>query len=441
MKAKRLLSALIALVMVLALVPAMSFAAETHRDAPEGYDEYEFTKMSAFLAIENARGETNASKLGADVDPADPTTWGYSILWNDGHITHISFPYSELYGDLDVSGFTQLDMLQCGNNELTSIDASNCPALTMLDCVECPQLTALNVTGSPLIQDLQCGMCAIESLDLSDDHSALNIGLDVSDNNLSFLDVSGCTEMPYLLCNDNNLTELDLSACTALNSFSCFDNPMKTVTVNPEMFGFEKIMAVGNGTFNAYDFVGDRPDLWHLATPDDGYEFLGWYDEEGNLLSEEADWTVPEEMLDSLPSTFIAKFTDDEPLTHEVVFKDWDGTVIDTQTVNDGEAAVAPEDPVREGYTFIGWDVDFSNVTEDLVVTAQYEVNGLPVTLLGDVNCDGKVDSTDALLAMRYSMNLAEISEQGFVNGDMNGDGSVNATDAVLIMRHAMAGN
>ena len=90
------------------------------------------------------------------------------------------------------------------------------------------------------------------------------------------------------------------------------------------------------------------------------------------------------------------------------------------------------------GWTFTGWDVDFSNVKANLTVTAQYSENGLEPTLIGDVNCDGKVDSTDALLAMRYSMNLATITPQGLINGDVNGDGVVNSTDAIIIMRMAM---
>gem|GEM_PF-6045358 len=62
-------------------------------------------------------------------------------------------------------------------------------------------------------------------------------------------------------------------------------------------------------------------------------------------------------------------------ITHTVTFKDWDGTVLKTQTVNDGAAATAPSDPSRMGYTFTGWDKAFDNVTSDLTVTAQYSQN------------------------------------------------------------------
>jgi subtilisin-like proprotein convertase family protein len=58
--------------------------------------------------------------------------------------------------------------------------------------------------------------------------------------------------------------------------------------------------------------------------------------------------------------------------TYTVTFVDFDGTVLDTQTVDHGEAATAPADPVRPNYIFTGWDVTFDNVTGDLTVTAQY---------------------------------------------------------------------
>ena len=60
-------------------------------------------------------------------------------------------------------------------------------------------------------------------------------------------------------------------------------------------------------------------------------------------------------------------------ITHTVIFKDWDGTTLKTETVKEGSSATAPTNPTRVGYRFIGWDKDFSSITSDLTVTAQYK--------------------------------------------------------------------
>jgi hypothetical protein len=65
---------------------------------------------------------------------------------------------------------------------------------------------------------------------------------------------------------------------------------------------------------------------------------------------------------------------------HSVTFVDYDGTVLSTQSVAHGSAAAEPTVPEREGYAFIGWDKDFSNVTEDMTVTAQYSANSYSIT-------------------------------------------------------------
>ena len=65
-----------------------------------------------------------------------------------------------------------------------------------------------------------------------------------------------------------------------------------------------------------------------------------------------------------------------------VTFVDWDGTVLASVGVAAGEAATAPAPPTREGYTFIGWDKDFSCVIEDMTVTAQYQINRYQVRFL-----------------------------------------------------------
>ena len=64
-----------------------------------------------------------------------------------------------------------------------------------------------------------------------------------------------------------------------------------------------------------------------------------------------------------------------------VVFKDYDGTILDNQIVLSGTAANPPEVPGRKGYTFTGWDVDTSNITDDVTITAQYQINSYSVKL------------------------------------------------------------
>ena len=77
---------------------------------------------------------------------------------------------------------------------------------------------------------------------------------------------------------------------------------------------------------------------------------------------------------------------------YTVTFKDWDGTVLKTQTVASGGAASAPDNPTRDGYAFSGWDKDYNHVTSDLVVTAQYTKNPI-ITFIqnsgGYVLCNG----------------------------------------------------
>lgn len=55
-------------------------------------------------------------------------------------------------------------------------------------------------------------------------------------------------------------------------------------------------------------------------------------------------------------------------------------TVLKTEKVQHGSAATAPEVPKKDGKTFIKWDKDFSKVTSDLTINAVYDVDTFTVT-------------------------------------------------------------
>lgn len=78
-----------------------------------------------------------------------------------------------------------------------------------------------------------------------------------------------------------------------------------------------------------------------------------------------------------------------------VRFLDWNGVELSSQEVEEGDSAIAPTNPTREGFTFIGWDKDFSTVTEDLIVTAIYKINRYKVDFIDWDNSVLKSDSVD----------------------------------------------
>ena len=94
-----------------------------------------------------------------------------------------------------------------------------------------------------------------------------------------------------------------------------------------------------------------------------------------------------------------------------VTFVDFNGTVLGTDRVRYGNAATAPADPAREGYTFTGWDIDFDNVTSDLTVTAQYTIITFTVTF---VDFDGTVLDTQEVTFGGAAQAPADPARDGY---------------------------
>lgn len=124
-----------------------------------------------------------------------------------------------------------------------------------------------------------------------------------------------------------------------------------------------------------------RPDKDPEKAEDDTYTytFKGWSLSEGGEIADLASVTSVTEAM-----TFYAVFEPVEKpvFTYTVTFVDGlTGKPIgEPQSVKEGESAVAPKPPVHEGYTFTGWDKDFTNITVRTEVKALYTVNSYTLT-------------------------------------------------------------
>lgn len=93
-----------------------------------------------------------------------------------------------------------------------------------------------------------------------------------------------------------------------------------------------------------------------------------------------------------LLTVFLVACNNNITKTYNVVFYDWNNTILDTQNIEEGLNATAPANPSREGYDFIGWDKEFTNVKTNLEIKAKYQIRTFTITWK---NHDGTVLEID----------------------------------------------
>ena len=104
------------------------------------------------------------------------------------------------------------------------------------------------------------------------------------------------------------------------------------------------------------------------------------------------EWTVNGETFTD--STFLASEIPEllakcHANAFDVKFVAFDTVLVDSQRVAFDSSAVAPADPVFEGYRFDGWDKEFTNVQSDLTVNAKMTaVVEYCIVALGETKCD-----------------------------------------------------
>ncbi|MBQ1390389.1 MAG: InlB B-repeat-containing protein, partial [Firmicutes bacterium] len=118
------------------------------------------------------------------------------------------------------------------------------------------------------------------------------------------------------------------------------------------------------GTMPSYD--GATPEK--PATAQYSYTFAGWAAQDGQETGTATESLPPV----SGDTVYYAAFRKTVNL-YPVTFTDGVGNVLKTQDVPYGGAASAPPDPQLEGFTFLGWDSSFTNITGPLTVNAIWE--------------------------------------------------------------------
>lgn len=104
--------------------------------------------------------------------------------------------------------FTGIELLDCSNNQLTSLDLSHNLKLDDLVC-NYNELVALTIKKNNNLYRIVC------------DH-----------NRLKELDLPGKTKLKSLTCSHNQLTSLDLKDCTLLEEFYCSENQLEELLLD-----------------------------------------------------------------------------------------------------------------------------------------------------------------------------------------------------------------
>lgn len=230
-KSTRLLSAALAVCMMLSVLPVGAFAAEpgaaeqengvsAQADAavPEGYiaiNEKNFPDEN-FRDYVAREWDKNQDKYFSPSEIAAAKWITCDNLW-DGQ------PIKSLKG---IEYFTEIWELTCVYNDLTEIDLSHNKKLEYLNCHH-NKLEKLDVSGLPLLETFYCGHNALPSIDVSKNEKLEDF--DCQDNHLDTLDVSQNKELVRLSCGTNNLTELDVRENKKLKELSCYESKLSNL--------------------------------------------------------------------------------------------------------------------------------------------------------------------------------------------------------------------
>lgn len=287
-KSTRLLSAALAVCMMLSVLPVGAFAAEPGAEEQEnGVSAQADPVDSEFVEINdtNFPDPVFQQYVKDNIDTADTTSGqkdGRLSKAERDAVTTISIDNQNCTDLTGIAYFANLTTLSCKQNRLNELDLKYNVNLTELDC-SYNHLTTLDVSNNAKLRILECS---------NDDMEKLNLG--------------DITNLRWLLCPENNLTELDVSKNRYLERLHCRYNNLRRLVIG-NTHSLTMLYLLGNHLTSL--------DLYHKGEIDN-FD----YDPQSYTIDVNEDGTFD---LSSLPEGFDASKT-----------TDWDGGTRVGNTLN-----------------------------------------------------------------------------------------------------------
>lgn len=232
-KSTRLLSAALAVCMMLSVLPVGAFAAEPGAEEQENgasaQAEEEFVQPDSVEINSTNFQDTDFQNYVKryDKDGNDSLS-----LEERNKVTTIEVPDDSYCPTMKgIEYFPELVTLKCPNAHVRSLDVSKNLKLETLWCYW-NNLEQLDVSKNKALKDLRCGDNYLTTLNVSQNEALEWLSTNDMRNKLNSLDVSCNKALKHLQCTKNGLTSLDVSSNEALEQLVCNGNPLTELDVS-----------------------------------------------------------------------------------------------------------------------------------------------------------------------------------------------------------------
>ena len=96
--------------------------------------------------------------------------------------------------------------------------------------------------------------------------------------------------------------------------------------------------------------------------------------------------------------------------SYTVRFIDNDGSLLSEQYIAPGKSAVPPQNPIRDGYAFSGWNGTYTNVMSDQTVMARYEVDQTPTITVSEASAVPGAGNVAVTISIRNNPGILGMS-------------------------------